>query len=115
MKARIPVEGRLADSAFLVAGWATDLAAASGTGVGAVQVWAYPNPGSGEPARFLGQATLGGARPDVAAFFGPNAQQSGYGLMVSGLPPGVYDIAVFMQSTVVGTFTNSQAVRVTVR
>lgn len=100
---------------FLIAGWATDLAAASGTGVDAVQVWAYPNPGSGTPARFVGWATLGGARPDVAAFLGPNAQQSGYGLMASGLPAGVYDLAVFMHSTVLGTFTNVQVVRITVR
>jgi hypothetical protein len=100
---------------FLVAGWATDLAAASGTGVDAVQVWAYPNPGSGTPARFVGHATLGGARPDVAAFFGPNAERSGYGLMASGLPAGVYDLAVFMHSTVLGTFTNVQVVRITVR
>src|SRR6185436_13566116 len=54
---------------FLIAGWATDLAAASGSGVDAVQVWAYPNPGSGTPARFLGSATLGGSRPDVASIF----------------------------------------------
>lgn len=115
MSVDTPGNNQAVGNPFLVAGWATDLAAASGTGVGAVQVWAYPNPGSGAPARFLGSATLGGIRPDVAAFLGPNAQQSGYGLMVSGLPAGVYDIAVFMQSTVVGTFTNSQAVRVTVR
>ena len=100
---------------FLIAGWATDLAAASGTGVDAVQMWAYPNPGSGAPARFVGWGTLGGARPDVAAFLGPNAQQSGYGLMASGLPAGVYDLAVFMHSTVLGTFTHVQVVRVTVR
>ena len=102
-------------SSFLVAGWATDLAAASGSGVDAVQVWAYPNPGSGTPARFLGSATLGGSRPDVASFFGPNAQQSGYGLVVSGVPPGVYDLAVFMHSTLTGTFSNVQVVRITVR
>lgn len=102
-------------SSFLVAGWATDLAAASGSGVDAVQVWAYPNPGSGTPARFLGSATLNGIRPDVASFFGPNGQQSGYGIIVSGVPPGVYDLAVFMHSTLTGTFNNVQVVRITVR
>ena len=34
---------------------------------------------------------------------------------VFGLPVGVYDIAVFMHSTVTGTFNNVQVVRVTVR
>ena len=115
MSVDTPGNNQTVGQPFLVAGWATDLAAASGTGVDAVQVWAYPNPGSGAPARFVGTATLGGTRPDVAAFLGPNGQQSGYGLMASGLPAGVYDIAVFMHSTVLGTFTNVQVVRVTVR
>jgi hypothetical protein len=115
MSVDTPGNNQTVGQPFLIAGWATDLAAASGTGVDAVHVWAYPNPGSGAPARFVGNATLGGTRPDVAAFLGPNGQQSGYGLMASGLPSGVYDIAVFMHSTVVGTFTNVQVVRVTVR
>ncbi len=115
MSVDTPGNNQTVGSSFLVAGWATDLAAASGSGVDAVQIWAYPNPGSGTPARFLGSASLGGSRPDVAAAFGPNAQQSGFGLNVSGLTSGLYDIAVFMHSTIAGTFNDVQVVRVTVR
>ena len=50
---------------FKVAGWALDLGSASGSGVNTVHVWAYPNPGSGQPAIFIGAATYGNARPDV--------------------------------------------------
>jgi hypothetical protein len=110
-----PGNNQALGSSFLVAGWATELGAAGGSGVDAVHVWAYPNPGSGAPARFLGSATLNGSRPDVASVFGPNAQQSGYGVVVSGVPPGIYDLAVFMHSTLSGTFSNVQVVRITVQ
>ena len=110
-----PGNNQAVGSPFLVAGWATDLAAVSGPGVDVIQVWAYPNPGSGTPARFVGTATLNGIRPDVAAAFGPNSQRSGFGLYVSGLPAGLYDIAVFVHSSVTGTFNQVQVVRVTVR
>jgi hypothetical protein len=108
-----PASNQVVGTSFLVAGWATDLAAPSGPGVDAVDVWAYPV--GGAAPRYLGRATTGGTRGDVAAFFGPKALQSGYGLNVFGVPVGVYDIAVFMHSTVTGTFNNAQVVRVTVR
>jgi hypothetical protein len=110
-----PGNNQAVGSNFLVAGWATDLGATSGSGVDAIHVWAYPNPGSGAAPRFLGSASLNGARPDVAAAFGPNAQRSGFGLNVTGLPAGVYDIVVYVHSTLTGTFNNVQVVRVTVR
>jgi hypothetical protein len=37
-----------------VGGWAVDLGAPSGTGVTAIQLWAYPNPGSGQAPIFGG-------------------------------------------------------------
>ena len=46
-----PVLGSEVVPPFVVAGWAIDLAAWSGTGVDAVHVWAYPTPGSGESYR----------------------------------------------------------------
>jgi hypothetical protein len=110
-----PGNNQTVGSGFLVAGWATDLGATSGSGVDIIQIWAYPNPGSGAAARFLGTASLGGIRPDVAAAFGANAQRSGWGLNVGGLPAGLYDIAVFVHSTLTGTFNQVQVVRVTVR
>jgi hypothetical protein len=108
-----PVSNQIVSSSFLVAGWAVDLAAPSGTGVDAVDVWAYP--ATGAAPRYLGRASIGGTRTDVAAAFGPKALQSGYGLNAFGLTAGVYDVVVFMHSTVTGTFNNAQVVRITVR
>ncbi len=62
---------------FLVGGWTADLSSASDPGIDAVHVYAYHNPGSGEAPTFLGAATLGGVRPDVALVFGPAYLPSG--------------------------------------
>ncbi len=114
MSIDVPSSNGTAATAFTVAGWAIDGNAASGSGVDAVHVWAYPNPGSGAAPRFVGVATLGFNRPDVAAAFGPAGTASGYGLAAS-LPAGVYDLVVFAHSSVTGTFNNSQIVRVTIK
>ena len=100
---------------FVVAGWAIDLAAWSGTGVDAVHVWAHPTPGSGATPIFLGVADPGGVRPAVGAVYGDDFTPSGYELTVSGLAPGVYDVVAYVHSTVTGTFNNAHVVRVTVK
>jgi len=64
---------------------------------------------------FLGASTYGGGRPDVAAIHGEGFNDSGYGLMVQGLTPGNYDLAVFAWSNVSGGFVPAQVVRVTAR
>jgi hypothetical protein len=98
---------------FTIAGWAVDLDANDGTGVGAVHVWAYPL--AGGPPVFLGAAATGGARPDVAAVHGPRFRDSGFGLTVQGLTHGNYDLAVFAWSTERGDFAPARIVRVTLR
>lgn len=95
---------------FPITGWTIDLASTSGTGIDLVDVWAYP--AAGGPAIFVGEAHTGGARPDVAAFFGPQFTPSGYGLTVRGLPPGGYMLVVFAHSTATGTFPLSKVVNV---
>jgi len=109
-----PASGATTASTFTVAGWAIDPNATSGSGVDAVHVWVSPNPGSGAAPRFLGVAALGGARPDVAAAFGPSGARSAYALTAS-LPAGVYDLTVFAHSSVSGTFNDAQTIRITVR
>jgi hypothetical protein len=99
---------------FMIAGWAFDPNGASGSGIDAIHVWAYPNPGSGAAPVFVGTAAFGSARPDVAAAFGPAGASSGFG-MIATLPSGTYDVVVFAHSTATGTFNQAQAVRVTVR
>jgi hypothetical protein len=96
---------------FTVSGWAFDPNTDAGTGVDAIHVWAFPS--SGAPA-FVGLARLGLARADVAAVLGPIGASSGYALSAT-LPPGSYMLAVFVHSSVTGTFNNSYAVPVTIR
>jgi hypothetical protein len=115
----VPVMGRVFRSgeAFYVGGWAADLDATFGTGVDTVHVWAYPIAASGtalDPI-FLGPAIYGGPRPDVGAVYGERFGGSGYGLIVNGLPPGTYDVAVFAFSNVVNSFTPAKVVRVVVK
>jgi hypothetical protein len=98
---------------FMLAGWAADLTATDDTGVSGIHAWAYPLNG-GAPV-FVGAATYGSARPDVAAVHGDRFRDSGYGLFVQGLTPGNYDLAVFAWSTELADFAPAQSVRLTVR
>jgi hypothetical protein len=102
---------------FFVGGWAADLDSAVDGGVSTVHVWAYPIDASGKPLDpvFLGPAIYGGARPDVGAVYGDRFTGSGYGVIVNGLRPGTYDIAVFAFSTVENNFTPAKVVRVIVK
>jgi hypothetical protein len=108
-----PPGGAAVNRPFVVAGWAADPAARSGTGVDAIHMWAYP--AAGGPPLFLGAAAYGGFRPDVGAFLGSQFAPSGYGLTVSALAPGTWDIAVFAHSSVTGAFQPARVVRVVVR
>jgi hypothetical protein len=108
-----PVHGSGVNQTFAIAGWAVDLAAGSGTGVNTVHVWKTPNPGSGAPAVFVGAAAYGGARPDIAAAYGSQFQDSGWSLTMN-LTPGVYQLTAYAFSTVAQNFTQAQSVTVTV-
>jgi hypothetical protein len=98
---------------FVLGGWAADLNATTGTGIATVHVWAYPL--AGGPPVFLGATAYGGARPDVAAVHGDQFRDAGFGLVVQGLAPGDYDVAVFAWSTERADFVPATVVRVTVR
>ena len=112
MSVDVPSPGTLASGTFVVAGWALALDAPSAPGIEAVHVWAYPV-GAGAPT-FLGAATLGGARPDVGALFGPSYTNSGFGLAVSGLASGTWDLAVFPFAAGASGFGDARVVRVTI-
>jgi hypothetical protein len=101
----LPAPGTAARQPFVVAGWAIDAGSASGTGIDAVHIYAYPNPGSGAAPVFLGAASMGGIREDVGGIFGSKCAPSGYGLVVNNLPPGGYQIVVYARSTVTGVFS----------
>jgi hypothetical protein len=109
-----PGAGATVAQPFAITGWAIDAGAAADSGVDAVHVWAYPNPGSTEAPLFLGAASYGWARGDVAGIYGTQFAASGFGLAVSGLAPGRYQIAVFAHSRITGTFNDARAVTVTI-
>jgi hypothetical protein len=98
---------------FTLGGWAIDLAAASGTGVDAIHVWALPT--SGQPARWVGTASYGSMRGDVATAFGSSQfGASGYNITVNGLPPGTYDLVAYARSSISNSFDNWKVARVTI-
>ena len=98
---------------FVLGGWAADLTAAQGTGIATLHAWAYPL--TGGPPVFLGATAYGGARPDVAAVHGDEFEASGFGLVVQGLIPGHYDLAVFAWTIEQAGFAPAKIVRITVR
>ncbi|MEP6593173.1 MAG: YncE family protein, partial [Acidobacteriota bacterium] len=107
-----PTAGASVPGMFSVAGWALDGASASGAGVDAVHVWAYPT--SGAAPIFAGAATLGGSRPDVAAAFGTAFGTAGYSLTVSGLPAGAYTLRIYAHQASSSTFAAERAVPIVV-
>jgi hypothetical protein len=98
---------------FMVAGWAADLDAVTGTGVATIHAWAYPL--AGGPPTFLGTAHSGVARPDVAGVYGEQFARAGFHLTVQGLAHGNYDLALFAWSEAASAFAPATTVRLTVR
>ncbi len=87
---------------FELGGWAVDLSAATGSGVDAVNVYAYPD--SGGAPTFIG--TSGPRiRPDLVPYFGQQFLLSGFDIAVDGLAPGGYTMVAYAHSTVTGAFT----------
>jgi RHS repeat-associated protein len=113
MNIDVPGENATVSQPFWMMGWAIDGRAASGTGVAALNGWAYPLPlGSGSPV-FVGAPGLGDGRPDVgAAFGGSRFTSSGYHLLVTGLTPGWYQIHLYALSTVTWQFDQERWVDV---
>jgi hypothetical protein len=83
-----PTPNATVGGSFVVAGWAVELHAPSGTGVDAIHIWATSPTGT---ATFLGAATYGVDRPDVGAILGAQYTPSGFELIAS-LTPGSYTL-----------------------
>ena len=101
-----PTPGATVTSAFEIFGWAVDLAAPSGTGIGVddVMFYIYPN-GGAEPGVLIGHGKIGFPRADVSATFGPQFANSGYHFTITGMGPGNFVLGVFARSTVTGTYS----------
>jgi glucose/arabinose dehydrogenase len=111
MQLDTPANNAVLRQPFAVAGWTLDAAANGSSGMGAVHVYAYPATGS---PIFLGSAQMGGARPDVAAFFGSQYGQSGFGLTARGLTAGSYTLVAFGLVNSTGAFGVARSVNVRV-
>ena len=116
-----PTEGQIVKQPFVTGGWAVDLGAASGVGVDAIHVWAFPIVnGVVGAGRFVDQATLGGGRFDVGAVFGTQFTNAGFNFLMDGLTPGEYIVGVYVHSTVTGAFNANHSgqtkfVRITIQ
>jgi len=109
-------EATFPNNNFGVSGWAIDRSGASGTGIDQVHVYAYKDPGSGNPPVFLGIAQYGAIqRPDVAALYGARFTNCGYVLNIDrtqmGLGPGTYNVVVWMHSSVSNSFIGNALVQ----
>jgi hypothetical protein len=94
----------------LLAGWALDQAATTGTGVDRVRIL-ISAPGS------FARTVLGNAaffpRPDVGAIFGSNFDNCGWLFLLDGLLPGTYDVTVEPRSTITGSSAVTRTIRLT--
>jgi glucose/arabinose dehydrogenase len=106
-----PANGAALRQPFLLAGWAIDASATTGTGMGPNHVWAFP--ATGAAPIFIG-VTNQGNRADVASYFGSQFLGSGYGLNVSGLAPGSYRLMAFGWVNALANFGVSRTVDVTI-
>ena len=105
-----PLAGTTRAAGVPIRGWAVDTGATSGTGIDAVDISATPSAG-GSPI-FLGTATLGGSRSDVALALGSSQfTSSGFSLTVA-LPPGQYTISATPHSSVTAAFGQPATVQV---
>ncbi len=109
----LPSPNATVPASFVVAGWAFDTVPQSGSGVDFVDVWAFPNPGGS--AVFLGSATVGGVRSDVAQQYGSQYAASGFGLSVPPLlPAGAYTLRVFAHQASTNTWAAARDVPIVV-
>jgi hypothetical protein len=109
----LPSQNSTQSQNVVIAGWALDLASDSGSGVDAIHVYAY-KAGVSTPI-WLGAASTGGGRPDVAGAFGSSKfTPCGY-MLTTTMSPGDYTIVVFAHSSVTGTFNNAATADVHIR
>jgi hypothetical protein len=110
-----PRPGAPVSGPFLVEGWALDRRAGFGSGIGAVHVWAQRRDVPSAPALFLGTATLGVTRASSSQTAASAFGDGGFTLAVRALPPGVYDVTVYVWSQRTGRWEDARTVAVAVR
>ena len=102
----VPTSNQTVRQPFVFGGWAIDTTSPTGTGIDTVHVWAFNAAGAG----FFCGAAYGNARPDVGAIFGSRFTNSGFSMIVRGLPQGTYMFVAYGHSTVTNAFDITKAV-----
>jgi glucose/arabinose dehydrogenase len=105
-----PSNGTHVRQPFTITGYALDPSAPN-PGIGTIHVWAFSSTGQ---ARFLGVATYGLSRPDIAAIYGPQFTASGYSIEIKGLAPGDYLIGLYAWVNAAQNFTVMGSLAVTI-
>jgi beta-lactamase superfamily II metal-dependent hydrolase len=115
--------GRSAECSVRVDGWAFDPQASIGSGIGAVHVWARKldlvGLKAGEVAGaqapfFLGAATVGTPRPDVARAFTGTPQHTGFTL-TTPLAVGTYELTAYVWNVRTARWEDARSQTVIVR
>jgi len=103
-----PTAGDTLQAPGSLGGWAVDTMSMGDAGVASVAVYMDGDQNTG---KLLGMADLGGSRPDVAAQFGPQFQNSGWNFNLYGemVPAGSHSFTVVATSSVSGV-SNAQSV-----
>jgi hypothetical protein len=115
MNVDLPTDGATVHGPVTIAGWAFDPQAWTGSGVGAVHVWAFRVDAPSAAPQFLGTAAIGLARPDVAAASGAQFGGAGFSLTTTALAPGEYDLVTYAWCVRTGRFEGVRTTRVIVR
>ena len=108
----VPTRGATVPQTFLIGGWAIDRAATTSTGVSTLHIWAYP--ANGAPPQWVGAASYGYTRADVAGAFGGQFLKSGFNLVTGSLSPGGWVLAIFPYNSLRGAFDPAITVPITV-
>ena len=103
-----PAANQAASQPIAFGGWAIDKRTSYLTGMDAVHVYAQPA-GGGTPV-FIGAANYGGARPDVGAVYGAQYTNSGFSIIVKGLPQGPYNFTAYGHSLFNGLFDTTHTI-----
>lgn len=113
MQIDIPADGDTIRGPIRIEGWALDPDAFTGTGIGAIHVWARRLDQPTLAPEFLGAGSLAIARPDVAAAFGSMHHSAGYHLTTT-LAPGLYEVTVYAWNVRTARWEDARSVRVSV-
>lgn len=113
MQIDTPVIGDTIRGPVRIEGWALDPDAFTGSGIGAIHVWARRMDQPTLGPEFVGAATLDVSRPDVSAAFGAMHHSAGYQLTTT-LAPGLYEVTVYAWNVRKARWEDARSVRVSV-